>query len=175
MLQYLTNLFKSKELICLYNDRNNLAKFRFGKILLIDENSIIFYEISRDGKFDGLTLFPVEDVYRVEKDGQYNKRMDILMKPNTFPIFDLEIHNEDIKHAFLSYIAESKKITSITLKQEETVSGLIEKVNDFTFEIHQIDYYGNDDGYATISINSINSIAFQSLDEIMLEYLWKNK
>lgn len=174
MLQYLTNLSKSRELICLYNDRNNFAKFRFGKILFIDENDMIFYEISRDGNFDGLTLFPVDDVYRIEKDGQYNKRMNILMKSNTFPSFDLEIQNQDIKHSFLSYIAESKRIASVTLKQEETVAGFIEKVNDFMFEIHQIDYYGNDDGYATITINSVTSIAYHSSDEIMLERLWKN-
>ena len=62
------------------------------------------------------------------------------------------------------------KIAIYVIKNELT-STWQELIRNFMFEIHQIDYYGNDDGYATITINSVTSIAYHSSDEIMLERL----
>ena len=173
MLQYITALTEAQEPVCLYDNRETPAKFRFGKIMYADDTDLLLYEISRYGTFDGLSLLQTANVYRIEKNGQYQKRMEILMRSNIFPEVRLDIRSGKIKHSFLRHLASSEKIASVGLEGDETVTGMVERVDDTAFVMRQIDYYGYEDGQATIALDAITEITCDSREEKVLEILWK--
>ena len=175
MLQYITALSADQEPVCLYDDRETPAKFRFGKIMYANETELLLYEISRYGAFDGLSLLQTANVYRIEKNGQYRERMKILMQSNIFPEVHLDIQNGKIKHSFLRNLAASEKIVSVVLEGDETVTGMVERVDDTALVMRQIDYYGCEDGQAAIALDTITGITCDSREERALELLWRRK
>ncbi|MGM9681025.1 MAG: hypothetical protein ACI3XR_05920 [Eubacteriales bacterium] len=81
---------KQQKWVAVYYDDNPNGSFDFGKILAVDENTVLLYSLSPNGEYDGYELHQTSSVVRVETDSQYVDKMmklqsDHLPKPFVIP------------------------------------------------------------------------------------------
>ena len=177
MLKILYELHDSKEMAAIYTNTQETTKFHYGKVVAVNDREVAILMISPDGIYDGVSVFGVEKVYRVETRGQYAKKMEKLCSAMNFPSWDEEIDEENILKSILSIAQNSQQIVSFELVDSgiaDTV-GLIEKSEEGEYVIRQIDEYGFEDGYSYISLDIITGITVSSEAEKRIMRLWNVK
>ena len=81
MLEVLKKCCETKKPVSLYVDPDRPTAFRYGEVLAVNGEELLTLMVSPEGNYDGLLLLSTPDIYRIEVDTQYNKRMEILTKP----------------------------------------------------------------------------------------------
>lgn len=167
MLKILFKLCLAKEFASIYTNYQDMSKFHFGCILAVNDKEIAIKLISPDGEDDGICVMNVENVFRVETDGQYLNKMKKLCSNSVVTLCDLSIDNDNILMSVLSIAATDKQIISIELLDSgyNDIVGMVEKIEDGECMVKQIDEYGNEDGYSYISIKDITKISYCTQDE----------
>lgn len=174
MLNILLDLFTGGKSASIYTDCNSTNRFDFGKVIAVNENDIAIHMISPDGEDDGITVMHVDNIFRVETDGQYAEKMKKLCDPNNIPQHNLEIKNNDIFKSALSFAAQEKQIISIELLDSGSFDavGFPEITENNECILHQVDEYGYDDGISYFSIENITKISMLSQEEKRIMRLW---
>lgn len=170
MLEVLKTCCETKKPVSLYVDPDRPTAFRYGEVLAVNGEELLTLMISPEGNYDGLLLLSTPDIYRVEVDTQYNKRMEILTKPFEKPAVHISAAN--IKQDLLCYLAAQGRIATFSVGNGETIYGTVIEVADGYCTIRQTDYYGKADGISYLETNEISTIEFDSAEMQELNTLW---
>jgi len=173
----LNSIKKEKKLVEIYTDKNNPDSFCFGFIIGFDSDFIFINAVSCHGETDGLTIRRLKDIYRVEYDGDYEKRLAKLfnLKKQAFDCYPVL---NDL-NTLLKTVIEDKVILTITTGDFENhivVAGIIEKVvnNKIYFREIKNDCQSGIAVFATEDIYDINCFSKDEKD-IQLLYEYKQK
>lgn len=169
-LQYFLETNKFISIYC--ND--NMDNFLYGKLLSLNDFEFALMLISPNGDFDGILVKEINNIIRIEFDGQYEEKMSKLISFHTEE-YCSNIDNNDIKRAVLSLAKNNTKIVSIELQnsQDVNIMGFVEKIEENLCKIKQVDDYGYYDGYSYVYISEITQIVYNSNDENRVYKLWK--
>lgn len=175
MLKILSELYSSKKTASIYDDRNETSKFHYGAVIGVNENNAAIENISPDGEWDGITLVNTEAIFRIEKDGLYDKKMKKLMKINAPELFRFTLNSENLTFSLLSLALETKKIVSLELCESGCydITGFVEESDEERCKIHLVDEYGENDGFSYILLSDITWISYDSEDEKRILRLWE--
>ena len=158
MLEVLKKCCETKKPVSLYVDPDRPTAFRYGEVLAVNGEELLTLMVSPEGNYDGLLLLSTPDIYRIEVDTQYNKRMEILTKPFEKPA--LQVSETNIKQDLLGYLAAEGRIASFSIGNGETVYGTVTERSDGYCTIRQVDYYGKADGISYLDTSEISTIEF---------------
>lgn len=130
--------------------------------------------ISPDGEDDGITVMSVDDVIRVDTNGQYEEKMQKLCSKNANSFYDLSIEDEEILMAALLFAIKEKQMVSIELLNSgyNNIVGFVSTIDDGECKIEQVDEYGFADGTSYISYNDITRISISTKEEKRIVKLW---
>lgn len=173
MLKILFDFCSKKQIASIYTNSNDVNKFHFGYILSVSEEDIAIHMFSPDGEDDGIIVMDVDNVFRVEENSLYIKKMLNLCPNNGFTPYVLDIESGKIKNSIISFAKKEKHIVSIELLESgfNDIVGLIYEICDNQCKIEQFDEYGNKDGFSYVSIESITKITLLSSEEKRIEKL----
>lgn len=136
-----------------------------GYILCSNDDYVVISHINAHGLYDGYILKRTEDIYRIDYDGKYEKRIEALylLRNQTHNL----ISEDDLKYdnsllELILDIAESThKIISIEY-EDVVISGFVDSFTEELVTLFIVDENGYQDGHTTIYLSSIETIALDT-------------
>lgn len=173
MLRELNTLIAEKRNVCIYTDFNDTSKFLYGRFLCANEYYFVVYMFSCDGDFDGILVKTTDSIIRLEFDGQYEEKMQLLSSEKELPEILSFLNNKYIIDQVLDYANKTQSIVSIEICSSscDDIVGFVEEMNNDMVKIKQVDEYGFDDGVTIIKLSNITQISFLSEKEKRVNYL----
>jgi len=166
-------------MVSLYTNYNNVDSFIFGQILCVNDSHLAILAVSPDGVFDGIIMKTVRSVFRIEKDGQYSKKMTALIKAtgenDPCLAMNCALDKGSIIESLLHYAMKTTGVVALELEDSgmDNVIGIIKDVENTICMIQQIDPYGFEDGVCFCQLGSITQISLMSQDEQRIKTLWE--
>ena len=167
MKKILYELYSTKKMACLYSNGADTSKFHFGTVIAINEEEIALQLISPDGDDDGITVIGINNIIRVELDGQYAEKMKKLYAKSLSSIDSPKIENDNITNSILLLAKKERYVVSIELMDSgyNDIVGIVEDIDDIQCKIKQYDEYGYMDGISYCFVNDISKLTFLTQDE----------
>lgn len=149
-------------------------KFLYGKLLSVNDCEFALIMYTPCGEYDGIIVKSIEDITRIEYDGQYDQKMQKVLSRN----LDAEkyiIDNSLITSSILELSLKLNKIVSIELLGSgyDDVVGFVDEISDNKCTVKLIDEYGYEDGYSFILISDITQVMFDGERESLFLKLWQ--
>lgn len=179
MKDFIKNCKDANKLIAVYTNKDNTEKFSVGYILEQIEEGLLIASYDSNGLQDRIILLNLNDIFMIETDSLYLKKMYKLI--NNFKFINSEKfvfkRNNDFSllYNLLNQCFEEKKLITIKSIFGFDVSGLITEQNDDVVIIQEISNYGEEDGLVCIKIEDIEKIGIDGQDEQKLSFLRNNR
>ena len=171
----LENFKKNKKLVSLYSNVENKDTFNVGFIVDYDSKFLLLNSISEYGKYDGILLIYIDDIFRIDIDSNYENKLLRLLNNKEITNYKFKKIGSCIEKLF-NYAKENNSIISISFFDSDYKSDVIGKVKSYNTNLVEIccyDEYGKVDGISYINISEINYASLDSLDEKMITNLIK--
>ena len=176
MFSILSNLHRQQKMASFYMNFEDMTKFFYGKIIAINESECAIYMLSPDGNYDGIVVKSIDDVIKIEIDGQYEEKMKKLMLLSSKDrCEEYQLDEDNITKSLLKYAANAQTIVSIELLHSgnNDVVGNVLAIEDTVCILRNIDAYGNEDGKTYIRLQDITQLVCASQDEVRISRLLK--
>jgi len=165
------DIFKINDFVAIYTDLE-AETFGLGMVVAFDDKDVIIGSVDPSGNEDGLILYNVDTICKIEKDTQYCQKIKKLMQSKKT---SLATHGfgKKILQELLSLAKDNKKLVEIQLQnshKSDTV-GFVESLDNNVCKIRQFDYLGNEDGCCIFLIEDISSVKYdnrESKDTLLL-------
>lgn len=171
--EMLENFKKNKKLVSLYSNVENKDAFNVGFIVDYDSKFLLLNSISEYGKYDGILLIYIDDIFRIDIDSNYENKLLRLLNNKEITNYKFKKIGSCIEKLF-NYAKENNSIISISFFDSDYKSDVIGKVKSYNTNLVEIccyDEYGKVDGISYINISEINYASLDSLDEKMITNL----
>ena len=160
MKKEIFNRFKAdNEIISIYVDLEDINAVDTGFVYEVNQDYLILCNLSEKSMYDGLKLFRLKDIFRVDYGTDYEK----LFKKEDTNQKQLECNvdiNNDFILSFLKYSKNNHKVISVCIEVAPNTA-IVGMVHEYNKDIVVLDMY-NEDGYnegkTCININDISSI-----------------
>lgn len=166
-------MFTTETTVSVYCDSLNPDKHLTGWICASSEDVVMIQHISPRGLYDGFILVQCDDIYRIDADGKYERKMCNLYKAKKqeHPRFLID---EDLYTSLLAFCKMQELIMSIELK-DGTLSGFVTEFNDECITLALVDNYGDSNGQTVVVNREIISIAADTQNEQDIKILYELK
>jgi len=178
ILLALKRLMQEHSIASIYPSINYPDKCSVGFIEGISSEHIIMKHISRNGFYDGYVIRRIDDIFRVDFGGQYEKKILTLYTAQNQKhdsLIDVEINEEtDILKECLMSSMKKNYVVSLFIDEtenEEYFYGWVKDVSHEEVIISRISSEGEDDGTAIIKACEITALNCDTDDEIVLKIL----
>jgi len=169
---------EKKTLVSVYDDSDDVTHFEVGIPLWLSATEIIIETFDVDGSFDGFRWSLLENVLRVDVNGCYEKKIELLRKQNTnWQPSTLEslCYKEDISLLVRMLRYASANNLAVEIEQEGSgtvdLQGLVKKTQSSPSIIRVLSDYGEDDGTSCFDIASVTGLRVNSKRGQALVYL----
>lgn len=159
MKELINKLKNLRKLAAVYSDYDNCDKFTVGYILKNTSDELLILNISPCGKYDGFSVIRTDDIYRIEHESLYLKKIERLTDKGeiSFPEFDC---GNSLMDGLMKYSMENEMITLIKIGGgADIVTGFVSDVTDEFVCLKQISDCGEYDGMTLIGKEQISFIA----------------
>lgn len=172
-----TSILKAKEdnrLISLYTDLNNMENFHIVYVLNVKDGQVLEMNVGLHGEFDGYMVEFLDDIYRIEQESIYQKRIEKLSsQPGKFvKPFEILCQNNPMID-LLNAAMKNNIISSINIGYEENILGYITDIEDEKVFISQITEEGEFDGRTVIYVKNIKKVIIGDVDTQDIDVLVK--
>lgn len=173
MKEKLFELQKQNKNVLIYSCEDS-NKFLYGKLLSVNEIEFALLMYTPCGKYDGIIVKSIEDITRIEYDGQYDRKMQKVLLRN-IEAENYCIDDSLITSSILELSLKLNKIASIELLDSgyDDVVGFVDEISDNKCTIKLVDEYGYEDGYSFILISDITQVMFDGERENLFQKLWQ--
>ncbi len=173
MKEKLLELQKQNKNISIYCCED-IDKFLYGKLLSVNDYEFALLMYTPSGLYDGIIVKRIEEITRIEYDGQYEKKMQKILSQ----IIDTEnyyIDDLQITSSILKLSLKLSKIVSIELLNSgyDNIVGFVDEIHNNKCTIKLIDEYGYEDGYCCSVIDDITQVMFDGEKESLILKLWQ--
>lgn len=166
---------KNEELISIYcydEDDNTSDDSYTGWVVGLDHDLILLACISSDALYDGFVLKEVSEIYRIDRNTYYEKKMAKLyrLKHSQHPIFKLGAKTDLLK-GFLEFSQTHHLIFTITQTDGYSFSGFLKSFDQKTLTIREVDSAGEENGTILIRIGDVLTFELDGYYEQCLRLL----
>ena len=163
---------KQKGYVCVYDHPDDPSSFCVGRVIGVDERHALLQCLDADGRDDGWTLKPIEQVYAVEEDTAYLSRLALLARrfEHSSP---LEAEDGSMLEAMVRHVLKERACVSIELHESGVfdMQGYVVRADGGILHIRQLSDDGADNGVAHIRMDAITRADWGSDRERRLEFL----
>lgn len=111
--EMLENFKKNKKLVSLYSNVENKDAFNVGFIVDYDSKFLLLNSISEYGKYDGILLIYIDDIFRIDIDSNYENKLLRLLNNKEITNYKFKKIGSCIEKLF-NYAKENNSIISIS-------------------------------------------------------------
>ena len=155
---------KNLTMLAIYVNVEEGENFAVGYIVDVIDEQILFLNIGLHGEFDGYTAAYIDDIYRVETDSRYIKKMQQLCSFDLNNILKIEKEQSAIMFLIDTAFKEKRVIKLSVAEKDNVITGFIIKKNSDFIEVLQLDEYGDEDGRTIIKYDDIVQVCCDDLD-----------
>ncbi len=173
MLKSIQYCYKNNKVVSFYLDKEDTNSHLTGYINCYNDNEILISHITARGEYDGFILKRVGEVYRIDYDGEYEKKIEMLykLKLQTHARFDAS--DKGILYPLLDFAIKMKYIVNLELG-DNFVTGFVGEYDDDFIYISVVNKYGKEDGISIINIDEIITFSCDTDDEQDLKLVYNN-
>lgn len=176
MINQLLDVQEKRELVSVYVNLDEQEHFAVGYVMKVLEEQVLLLNVGLHGDFDGYTAIYISDIYRIERESQYLKKIKDLCLFDISDVFKIEDDNTPILSVINTSIKKKIVIKLLLLSSNNVIVGYITDINDYSINILQVDDYGYTDGYTVVKYEDIVQICIGDLDCRDVDILYhKNK
>jgi hypothetical protein len=169
---------KEGKIISVYTNRYQPEKCSVGFIDSLTSEHFIMKHVTPEGISDGFIVRRIEDIFRVDVDGEYEQRINLLyslqnQQHQNFVKVD-EIRKSNLFKESLLIAQKQKLVVSVCIDDTENQDDIIGYVKDVISNgvtISRISFNGLDDGESSFFIEDIVKLNCDSSDEKILKLL----
>lgn len=171
MMSDIINIFSNQTVVSVFCDSLNPDKHLTGWIFAYSENVVMIKHISPIGLYDGFILVQRDDIYRIDADGKYEKKIYNLYKAKKqeHPHFLID---EDLYTSLLVFCKKQELIISIELA-DGILSGFVDAFDDECITMTLVDNYGDSNGQTIVMNSEIVSISVDTQNEQDIKLLYR--
>ncbi|GKX68626.1 hypothetical protein [Inconstantimicrobium mannanitabidum] len=175
MINKLDELMQNKKIASFYMDEEDMERFAVGYVVAANDEYFILAMISPSGLCDGFKLEQVSSIIRIRVDGKYENKILTLAKYHKTKHEEIIFKEDNFISEFLIFAKTKSYIVSLELLNcgFYDVVGYVEKIENGSCVIREIDEYGEEDGVSTVELQDITQISCNSLEESKLKILNK--
>lgn len=171
MYSELLKIFKMEK-YCSYYTSDDCDKFFFGKIIALNKDEVAIQLYSTSGGNDGIIVKRLSDIYRIECDSKYNKKMEKLIGSDSIKS-NIVIDSNSIFESAVKVAIENALVISIVLFDCDHVNatGIPLSLDNEICTINQIDDYGQEDGITSFLFDNVTQIEINTEYEQIIKKL----
>ena len=164
-------------IVSLHTDVSDSSACSVGYVEQLSDCDVRLRAISPEGLPGGYEIRSLEDVYRVDIDGLYEKNIHFLSRHQGKIFQDAHCESaaegESLLLSTLHDAAQhARKIVVLwTQDREDSIVGYVEDVHDETVKMLSIDEYGREDGMILVDVRALVSMDYNSTQCQVLEYV----
>ncbi|OQY56746.1 MAG: hypothetical protein DRR08_00395 [Candidatus Parabeggiatoa sp. nov. 2] len=145
------------QLVGIHLDPSNMSSCSVGYVDAIDNTKVRLRAISHEGENAGYEIRLLNEIYRVDVNTFYLRKIDFLHKNRGQIVSETELiqpaENSDILFSTLREAKDKRVIVILwTEDRDDSIIGYVESLTSQTVQILSIDDYGRNDGFVVINI-----------------------
>ena len=154
MINSIIHCYENEKIASIYCDLDDSEKHYTGYIKKVDETSFLIAHITPHGFYDGYILRGTEEVYRIDYESEYEKKIEKLYK------FRNQSHNLSIPNEvslFYSVLKSAKQNSLIVsfIFENSHISGFVKNYDENLIYINCVNDNGFEDGFSVINIDDV--------------------
>lgn len=159
----------------IYTNIDETDKFNYGMVIAVGHDDFAIYEISPDGKYDGVVAKKISSVIKIETDSEYIREMLEKTPDSELGLFDMPPYVENVSLYLLKSAMKTQKIVSIELVDSGYFNavGFVKNITETTVQILQVTNDGEEDGFAYLPIELISEVSYFTEDEQKIQKCWQ--
>ena len=158
MLDILKNCAKKGKVVSLYFNKEDNQVHSTGYVHRYNENEIIIAHINPRGEYDGFILNRIDDIYRIEFDGDYERKIRRLYKLKKQKHNTINCAKESLLFDLLDFAKDNEYLISLEFNND-SVTGTIDFYDENYICLNVIDAYGKQNGTSVAAIDQIVTIS----------------
>ena len=167
------------KLISIRTDIDDVSRFAAGYIQEYDDTMVYLRSIDPEGNDDGYTYIKTEEIYQVDYNNRYLKRLQLLIGKKAELITPTCIverkHDENYLISLIKKAIQDNLIISINSINDYSLLGYVKEMDDSYLQFQVITDDGDDDGITVIRIEDIERIYIAGRDQKKVEVFYNNK
>lgn len=167
--EYLEKAKKENSLIAIRSNTDDTDKFSAGYVLQLTDDIISIKAINPHGLPDGVFIIKTTDLYGIDFDDRYLKRLRKRMEGSKKLFSDTPSPNffsdsENNIRTVLEQAKEKGQMVNVNLYHDLGFYGYIQELNETEFSIKAFTEYGEYDGISIYLIEDIRNIYWDDID-----------
>lgn len=166
---------KNETLVSVYADLEDVSHFDIGKPRWISAEEVVIESYDTYGHFDGFCWLLLEDIFRIDIKGRYERKIELLHKSNSQMVDRLPSLNKNVSllAQMLQYAVANMLVVEIEQGGSGSVDlqGYIVEVQCSSAAVRLLSNYGEDDGMSQFKFSSVSKLRVNSTDGRALAYL----
>lgn len=174
--EYLCSAMANNVPVSIYTDKNDTDKFSFGFIQGVSNDYILIAAITPFGFYDGYTIKSYIDIYRIESQDKYGKKVHKLYLLHEQKHQLVDNLTDNLILDLIRFANEKHLAVSIELFHSESddLQGFVADIQGDMVTIEQLDDDGKKDGNSVISLEDITDVVCDSDLQMALKLLSSN-
>ena len=172
ILKRLNECYIQKTTASFYCDKTDNQVHLTGIVTCFNDQELLISHITRRGEYDGFIWVRLDDLYRIDRNGSYEKKIERLYKSKRQIHTDTDFESNDILRQLLCFANENKYIVSLEL-EEDMIVGFVDRCDENGVEISQVNDYGEKDGITVVSFDELINVKCDSDYEQDLKLLFE--
>lgn len=152
------------EIVSVYYDPDDTAKHLTGFVGAASKTELLIYHISKHGRYDGYIIKQMDDIFRVDYAGKYERMISKLYQLRRAQHLTLDVKNILLSHSLLQFAQEKGYVLTVET-EDDMISGFVERYSDEEIVMKTVDMNGAPDGITAISLNVILTLSVDTEDE----------
>lgn len=176
MLKAINYCYQNKKIASFYCNQADSEIHLTGYVEKFNESEILIAHISANGYYDGFILIHTDDIYRIDYDGDYEKKIEKLYhlkKQSHQPIDTFTQGEDEILYSLLDYAKNNGHIISLYF-EDSCLSGLVDSYDDNIIYLSVISDYGIKNGISIVNVDEVSMVCVDTDDEQDLKILYRD-
>lgn len=170
MLRNIENCYINNKIVSFYDDKDYTNAHYTGFIAAYNDSEILINHITPSGYYDGYILKRIEDIFRVDYDGNYEIKIEKLYNLRNQHHQQITFIQDEILYTLMDFAIQNKLIISLEFCND-TLSGFIIDYQDEVITLEIIDEFGKSHGISVVNLNEVDVFYVDTDDEQDLKLL----
>ncbi|WP_339717285.1 hypothetical protein [uncultured Sneathiella sp.] len=172
----LDDLCGKNELISVYVDPDDWGRFSVGYVDKVTETHVRLRAISPFGEDAGFEIRPLSEISKIERDGKYEAKIENLRHNRGHVFTEINPDSQSSGNLIEDTLKQSHRDRAVIVlwghDPDDSLTGYVEALGTEIVSIRLINEFGENDGVATMKLDEITSIDFNTRDEQVRKFLF---
>lgn len=164
---------QSRQIVSIHTDKKDWSRCAVGFVDGISDLHVCLKSIGKDGCVGGFEVRRLEDIFRVDCDGLYERKLLNLIDTAQISLPASLGGSSDLVLDVLGIAKQQELVVTIWGGDiDDSLVGFVHEVNDEAVRISVVDEFGCADGYSWLSLEEIGALDAGTAPEAKLAKSW---